>query len=73
MGDLSTEEKTRHIFETYSELVELYTTRDLTLKIDILNAFSGMLSTIGEEFKNIGLGSFNASGLPVAALELALL
>ena len=72
-SDLSTKEKIKQVFDGYSKLVELYTTRNLTKQSDILRAFSGMLSNVGEEFNSLGVSSFNASGLPVATLELALL
>lgn len=73
MGNLSTEDRTLQVFKAYSELVELYTIRNLTFQGDILNAFSGMLSTVSQEFKSMGVSGFNASGLPVAALHFALL
>ncbi|EXJ57261.1 hypothetical protein A1O7_07608 [Cladophialophora yegresii CBS 114405] len=56
------------VFKAYSELVEIYSTRKLTLPTDILDAFSGMLSAFKEEFKSETL-----HGLPIAALDLALL
>ncbi|OCT46943.1 hypothetical protein CLCR_02228 [Cladophialophora carrionii] len=56
------------VFKAYSELVEIYTTRNLTLPTDIFDAFSGMLSAFKEEFKSETL-----HGLPIAALDLALL
>lgn len=62
------EEQLRHTYIAYSELVQVYTTRHLTQVTDILNAFARMLSFLDEYF-----GSTNVSGLPVAALDLALL
>ena len=56
------------IFETYTKLVELYTIRQLTVSSDILNGFAGILAVLAEYSKC----SF-VSGLPAAALDLALL
>jgi hypothetical protein len=55
-------------FEAYSDLVRLYTQRKLSFPADILNAFSGSLAVLQEHFRCQML-----SGLPAAALDLALL
>ena len=68
IADVSKEERLRLVFQAYANLVEIYTTRNLTQEADILNAFSGMLSAFTEYFE-----SKTFCGLPIAALDLALL
>lgn len=68
IADVSKDERLKLVFQAYTNLVEVYTTRSLTQKVDILNAFSGMLSAFTEYFES---GTF--CGLPIAALDLALL
>jgi tetratricopeptide (TPR) repeat protein len=55
-------------FKVYAKLVELYNIRQLSDGFDILNAFSGILSVLGERFR-----SGFVSGLPTFALDLSLL
>jgi hypothetical protein len=66
--DVPKEERLKLVFNAYAGLVQIYTTRKLTKKADILNAFSGMLSAFSEYFE-----SRTFCGLPVAVLDLALL
>ena len=66
--DVPDDERLKQIFIAYAELVQAYTTRNLTKEDDILNAFSGMLSAFTEV-----LDSKTFCGLPIALLDLALL
>ncbi|OQU99389.1 hypothetical protein CLAIMM_05025 [Cladophialophora immunda] len=68
IDDRSGPEHLRRVFSAYSELVEIYTRRDLTQPTDVLDAFAGMLSTFRDEFKSEIL-----YGIPIAAFDLALL
>ena len=59
---------TRWQFQTYMELVQMYTTKELSLSSDILAAFSGVLGWLGlSAYRQI------LQGLPPNPLDLALL
>lgn len=55
-------------FRVYTRLVEKYTLRKLTYEADILNAFMGIFGALNTSFE-----SEIICGLPVSALDLALL
>ena len=55
-------------FKKYKELVEMYTTRDLTVSSDILSAFSGILGWLGLSTEGLIL-----QGLPTSSFGIALL
>lgn len=55
-------------FQVYKELVEMYTSRELSFSSDILEAFSGILGMLGESVEGRIL-----KGLPTNSLDLALL
>ncbi|PGH05335.1 hypothetical protein GX51_03056 [Blastomyces parvus] len=67
-GLLPRNEGVLRIFQVYKKLVEQYTSRELSIQSDILNAFSGILAVLADHLKS----SF-VSGFPAAALDLALL
>jgi hypothetical protein len=68
IANVSKDERMRRTFKVYKELVEMFTVRNLTVPSDILNAFSRLLSVLGEYFE-----SSMVSGLPAAGLDLGLL
>jgi tetratricopeptide (TPR) repeat protein len=68
LGLISESERLCSAFRVYTQLVEMYVLRDLSFKDDIVDAFSGILTVLEENFA----GGF-VSALPVAALDLALL
>lgn len=68
MALISESERLCRNFKVYAKLVELYNIRQLSVNSDIINAFSGILSVLGERFR-----SGFVSGLPTFALDLSLL